>query len=233
MLPRTWCEGWGRVRIEKMRSGAAFILVTALLCAPRGARADISRYVDRDGVEHYTNYTPSGSGWQRIYRGRKTPPPMRTRGGPIVVNDPARLRAYDAHIREASALYVLPEELIRAVMHVESNFNPRAVSRKGALGLMQLMPGTAAEMGVTDPFDPRQNVLGGVRLLRILANRFQGDTALTLAAYNAGEAAVLKYRGIPPYAETQRYVRRVQSHFARYRAAREPQPQSKDALAQR
>jgi soluble lytic murein transglycosylase-like protein len=96
---------------------------------------------------------------------------------------------------------------------------------------MQLMPDTAAKMGVTDPFDPRQNVLGGVRLLRILANRFDGDTTLTLAAYNAGEAAVLKYGGIPPFAETQRYVRRVLSHYARYRDT--PQPQQKDAIAQR
>jgi hypothetical protein len=216
-----------------MRSGAALILWTALLCAPRGARADVYRYVDRDGVEHYTNYVPRAGSWQRIYRSRKPAPPMPTRGGPITVSDPERLRAYDAHIHEAALLYVLPEELIRAVMHVESNFNPRAVSRKGALGLMQLMPGTAARMGVTDPFDPRQNVLGGVRLLRILANRFQGDTTLTLAAYNAGEAAVLKYRGIPPFAETQRYVKRVESHWARYRAVREPQPQQKDALAQR
>ena len=217
--------------MKRMRSGAAFILVTALLCAPRGARADIYRRIDRDGVEHYTNYTPSGGGWQRIYHNRKPARPMRTRGGPIAVSDPERLRAYDAHIREAALLYVLPEELIRAVMHVESNFNERAVSHKGAVGLMQLMPETAAKMGVTDPFDPRQNVLGGVRLLRILANRFDGDTTLTLAAYNAGEAAVLKYGGVPPFAETQRYVRRVQSHWARYRDA-SPQPQ-KDALAQR
>lgn len=230
MLPRTWCQWPERVRIEKMRSGAALIVLTALLAVPRGADADIYRYVDRNGVEHYTNYAPNGSGWQRIYHSRKPARPMRTRGGPI--DDPERLRAYDAHIREASLLYVLPEELIRAVMHVESNFNPRAVSRKGALGLMQLMPSTATKMGVTDPFDPRQNVLGGVRLLRVLANRFDGDQTLTLAAYNAGQAAVLKYGGVPPYAETQRYVKRVLSHYARYRAARQQQ-QRQDALAQR
>ena len=205
--------------------------MTALLCAPRGAHADMYRRIDRDGVEHYTNYPQAGA--QRIYRSRKPAPPMRTRGGPLVVSDPERLRAYDAHIREAALLYALPEELIRAVMHVESNFNPRAVSRKGALGLMQLMPSTAIAMDVSDPFDPRQNVFGGVRLLRILANRFEGDQTLTLAAYNAGEAAVLKYRGIPPFAETQRYVKRVLSHYARYRAARDRQPQRPEALAQR
>jgi soluble lytic murein transglycosylase-like protein len=213
-----------------MRSGAALILVTTLLCASRAARADIYRYVDRHGVEHYTNYVRSGS--QRIYRSPKPAPPARVRGGSMTGSDPERLRAYDAHIREASLLYVLPEDLIRAVMHVESNFNPRAISRKGAVGLMQLMPATATKMGVTDPFDPRQNVLGGVRLLRVLANRFEGDQILTLAAYNAGEAAVLKYGGIPPFAETQRYVKRVMSHYARYRAAR-PDQQPMDALARR
>jgi soluble lytic murein transglycosylase-like protein len=114
-------------------------------------------------------------------------------------------------------LYVLPEEFIRAVMHVESNFYTEAVSNKGAMGLMQLMPGTAAAMGVLDPFDPRQNVLGGARYLRVLANRYHGDLVLTIAAYNAGEGAVDKYNGIPPYAETRRYVQRVLTHYYAYR----------------
>jgi soluble lytic murein transglycosylase-like protein len=217
-----------------MRIGALFWFFGALLLAPPGASADIYRFVDRHGVEHYTNYQPGAGGWQRVYRDPKQAKATRaplTRGGPIVSSDPERLRRYDAHIREAAQLYVLPEELIRAVMHVESNFNPHAVSRKGAMGLMQLMPTTARAMGVVDAFDPRQNVLGGVRLLRILANNFDGDQVLTLAAYNAGEAAVRKYRGVPPYAETQRYVQRVLSHYQRYLAAR-PQQQS-DALARR
>ena len=111
---------------------------------------------------------------------------------------------------------------IRAVMRVESDFNPTVVSRAGAMGLMQLMPKTARSMGVSDPFDARQNILGGARYLRILANRFKGDLVLTVAAYNAGEGAVEKYDGIPPYKETQRYVRRVLKHYYAYRAGSAP-----------
>jgi len=96
------------------------------------------------------------------------------------------------------------------------------VSRAGAMGLMQLMPLTARSMGVFDPFDPRQNILAGARYLRILANRFKGDLVLTVAAYNAGEGAVDKYEGIPPYKETQRYVRRVLKHYYAYRGGSTP-----------
>jgi soluble lytic murein transglycosylase-like protein len=132
------------------------------------------------------------------------------------------------HIREAAQLYVLPQDLLRAVMQVESNFYAEAVSNKGAIGLMQLMPATAAQMGVLDPFDARQNVLGGARFLRLLANHFGGDLVLTIAAYNAGQGAVEKYSGIPPYAETRMYVQRVLSNYYAYRAA-----QGTTALARR
>jgi soluble lytic murein transglycosylase-like protein len=128
------------------------------------------------------------------------------------------LRRYDSYIREAALLYVLPEAFIRAVMRTESGFYVEAVSNKGAMGLMQLMPATARAMGVLDPFDPRQNILGGARFLRVLANRLRGDLVLTIAAYNAGEGAVAKYGGIPPYAETRRYVQRVLTHYYAYRA---------------
>ncbi|HHH28195.1 MAG TPA: lytic transglycosylase domain-containing protein, partial [Polyangiaceae bacterium] len=126
---------------------------------------------------------------------------------------PDRYHRFDAFIREAAALYRLPEAFVRAVIRVESNYNPQVVSHAGASGLMQLMPATAARMGVTDVFDPRQNIMGGTRYLRVLANQFNGDLVLTIAAYNAGEGAVLRYRGIPPYEETQRYVRRVLRHY--------------------
>jgi soluble lytic murein transglycosylase-like protein len=223
-----------------MRGVMAWLICGSLLAAPLAAHADIYRFVDRNGVEHYTNFQPPGGGWLRIYRARQAPPTAPHGGGPIETPDPDRIRRYDAHIREAAQLYVLPEEFIRAVMHVESNFNPRAVSRRGAVGLMQLMPSACAAMGVVDPFDPRQNVLGGVRLLRVLANSFAGDERLTLAAYNAGEAAVRKYGGIPPFAETQRYVERVLARYAHYRAERQVQPSpqaepapQQDALARR
>jgi len=120
------------------------------------------------------------------------------------------------HVREASTVYEIPEALIWAVIRVESNFAPLAVSCDRALGLMQLLGTTAAEMGVTRPFDPRQNVLGGTRYLRMLADRWNGNIVLTIASYNAGPGAVARYGRVPPFAETQRYVKRVLTYFYSY-----------------
>jgi soluble lytic murein transglycosylase-like protein len=108
----------------------------------------------------------------------------------------------------------LDPKLVHSVVRVESNFNPRAVSHKGAMGLMQLMPDTAKRLSVTDPFDPRENVRGGVRELARLLGVYSGSVALALAAYNAGEGAVARYRGIPPYAETRGYVSRIISLYS-------------------
>ncbi|MDD9971193.1 MAG: lytic transglycosylase domain-containing protein [Myxococcales bacterium] len=187
--------------------------------APTGAAADIYRYVDRNGVEHYTNVPSRGRRYQLVVRGSRSSRRLGGRGKRRRAPDPGRLTRYDAHIREAARLYSLPAPFIRAVMRVESNFYRDAVSHKGAMGLMQLMPATATAMGVVDPFEPRQNVLGGARFLRVLANQFQGDLVLTIAAYNAGHGAVRKYGGVPPYRETRRYVRRVLEHYYKYRAA--------------
>lgn len=117
--------------------------------------------------------------------------------------------AYDAIISEAAAKYNIDPALLKAVIHAESGFKPNAVSPAGAQGLMQLMPSTAAALGVTDPFDPEQNIYAGARYLRAQLDRFGGDVALALAAYNAGPGAVARYGGVPPYKETQRYVQRV------------------------
>lgn len=190
-----------------------------LLALPTGALADIFRFVDRNGVEHYTNVQPGNGHWQRVYRrqrgagGAWRRGARRRRGAP----DPQRLSRYDSHIREAAHLYYLPESFLRAVIRVESNYYADAVSQDGAMGLMQLMPATAASMGVLDPFDPRQNVLGGARFLRVLANKLQGDLVLTVAAYNAGHGAVQRHGGIPPYPETQRYVRKVLRYYDEFR----------------
>jgi len=115
----------------------------------------------------------------------------------------------ESDIRELATRYGLSEDLIAAVIEAESGFNPRAVSCRGARGLMQLMPPTAATLGVRAPFNPRENIEGGVRHLRALMDRFKNNLPLALAAYNAGERAVIYYRGIPPYRETRQYVNRI------------------------
>lgn len=126
--------------------------------------------------------------------------------------------SFDDLIASASKQYQIPEALIRAVIRVESNFNPTAVSRAGARGLMQLMPGTAEQQGVTDRFDPKQNIMGGTRYLRWLANHFQGDVVMTLAGYHAGHNAVERKGGIP-FAATEQYVKKVLGHYYRYKAS--------------
>jgi soluble lytic murein transglycosylase-like protein len=115
----------------------------------------------------------------------------------------------DAAIDEAAARHNVDPSLVRAVVKVESNFNPHAVSRKGAVGLMQLMPSTARQLRVTDPYDPQQNIDGGVRHLKQLLENFNGNVPLSLAAYNAGEGAVNRSNGIPQYKETQNYVKQI------------------------
>jgi len=125
--------------------------------------------------------------------------------------------AFDSLIEDSSRRYQLDPALVKAVVQAESNFNPSAVSAAGAQGLMQLMPGTAASLGVTDSLDPVQNVNGGARLLRDLLNRYDQNVSLALAAYNAGPGAVDKYGGVPPYAETQRYVPRILNLYKTYR----------------
>lgn len=123
---------------------------------------------------------------------------------------------YDGLIQRTANFLRLDPALLKAVMHVESAFNRYAISRKGARGLMQLMPGTARRYGVASVFDPRQNVIGGARYLRDLLNQFNNDTRLALAGYNAGENAVVRHNGIPPYQETQRYVRKVLVLYKKY-----------------
>jgi soluble lytic murein transglycosylase-like protein len=186
--------------------GAALSLAAAV-----GHADNIYQTVSPDGVISFTN-KPGGKLVARDTQKAKVQP--------IMPSDTSaeRFTRYDVYIHQAAALYQIPEELVRAVIKVESDFDPRAVSRASARGLMQLVPGTAERMMVTDIFDPRQNVFGGVRYLRVLANLFNGDLELTIAGYNAGENAVIRHGGIPPYAETQDYVARVLAHYRHYRA---------------
>lgn len=125
-------------------------------------------------------------------------------------------KAYRTQIQQAANEFSLPASLIQAVIHAESAFREKAVSRKGAQGLMQLMPAVARELRVKDPFQPSQNIMGGSKLLSELLDLYEGDKKLALAAYNAGQGAVERYKGIPPFPETQQYVRRVLELERRY-----------------
>jgi soluble lytic murein transglycosylase-like protein len=126
---------------------------------------------------------------------------------------------FDPIIIEAARKFDVDAALVSAVIKAESSYNPRIVSHKGAQGLMQLMPGTAKRFGVTDPFDPHANVHGGVRYLRWLLDRFEGNAELALAGYNAGEGNVAKYDGVPPFRETVEYIKRIARYFERERGA--------------
>ncbi len=205
-----------------MRLWPALLLLAAL-----DARADIYTFTDKDGVIHFTNIEPPAGDrrrWKVLY---KTGPGKSgaVRGAcPRCDRVPARDKSlerfvrYDDHIREASDLYQIPEALIRAVIKVESDYDPRVVSAVGAMGLMQLMPSNVTEDGVSDAFDPRENILGGTRQLRRYANKYQGDLVVTLAAFSAGPGAVDRYGGLPPYETTQLYVRMVLREYYRYKA---------------
>ncbi len=194
-----------------------------------GASADIFSYTDSQGVVHFsTTKTPKAKLYMKSRDGKAA------YGGTAVApsdSNPERFTRYDEHIRQASALYQIPVELVRAVIKVESDYDPRAVSVAGARGLMQIMPGTAERMQVRDVYDPRENIFGGVRYLRILANMFNGDLQLTISGYNAGEGAVVRYGGIPPYEETRQYVARVLTYYQRYRTMRDVPGQNIGASA--
>ena len=189
----------------------------------REARADIFQYTDAEGVVHFTNSRPA-NGQGRVYLKGEGGGHRTWNGTPVPPSDhdPSRYTRYDEYIRAAASLYQIPEQLIRAVIKVESDYDPRAISVSGARGLMQLMPTTAEILQVHDIHDPRENIFGGTRFLRILANSFNGDLSLTIAGYNAGEDAVVRAGGIPAIPETQDYVVKVTHFYRRYRTIPEP-----------
>jgi hypothetical protein len=165
------------------------------------AEAQIYTRTNGNGVVEATNVPDSG--FRLTYPGKGTLIHSRTFRG--FYNG-----EYDQHIQAAAATWGVSPVLVRAVIQAESAFDRNAVSSKGAQGLMQLMPFTARRFGVLDPFDARQNIFGGVQYLRLLLDMFRGEVALALASFNAGENAVLRFAGIPPYKETQNYVRKIQ-----------------------
>lgn len=184
----------------------ALAVVAALawtgLVPPGEGRAEIFRYFAPDGSVHYSNVPV-----ERGYRPYK----IRSDVGFTALRSTAkrdRTRYYRL-IDDTALKYRMDPALVRAVVRAESDYDPRAVSSAGALGLMQLMPGTAQDLAVANPFDPEENVRGGVQYLRYLLDRFNGDTALALAAYHAGEQNVDRHNGIPPIEATRTYVNRV------------------------
>ena len=203
------------------RAAQVFALVVLATALPVTAAADtIYSYTDADGVVHFTT-KPAPNAKLYLKSEPKNPAPGAVRPGVVPFapqdRDVSRYSRFDEHIRQAATFYQIPEQLVRAVIKVESDYDPRAVSYAGARGLMQLMPETAERLGVKDINDPRENIFGGVRYLRLLANMFNGDLDFTVAAYNAGENAVIQHKGIPPYAQTRDYVVKVTKFYRRYR----------------
>jgi soluble lytic murein transglycosylase len=190
---------------------------------PVGAGNALYGFVDERGVLHFTN-APSDRRYTRISALRslatrpsadRVSPARADRAFPARAARVSPVKAYDDLIERASRRHGVPAALVKAVIHAESAFDPEAVSPKGAMGLMQLMPATAKRLGVAEPYRARENVEGGTRYLRSLHDRY-GSWTHTLAAYNAGPTAVDHYRGVPPYTETRQYVKRVLSYYRRY-----------------
>jgi soluble lytic murein transglycosylase-like protein len=198
-----------------------WLALAALLAAPAAARAgEVYSYVDSDGVINITN-VPTDPRFKRRVRQSEVAGLYRSGADGRAQPAARRTEAYVEHIRGAAQKYRLPEALLLAVMAVESNFDSRALSDKGAMGLMQLMPGTARDLMVADAWDPGQNIEGGARYLRILANQYAGDLIKTLAAYNAGPDAVRRAgEAVPDIPETREYVRKVVALYQAFKAGR-------------
>ncbi|MEA2625917.1 MAG: hypothetical protein QOD06_1962 [Candidatus Binatota bacterium] len=194
----------------------AITIATLALVMPMAARADILVLKDAGGRIVLTNLGPR-AGFRVITRYREF-------GGSSGIGmhslNGRSAAKYDAVVQNVATRFAVDAALVKAVIRAESNFNPRATSPKGAMGLMQLMPDTARFHGVQDAYDPAENVFGGVRHLRLLLDRYSGDLDLVLAAYNAGTVPVDRAHGIPNYPETREYVRRVREYHSLFRAAR-------------
>ena len=204
-------KGVAMNRIIENKITLFFILICGAFTSslPFPASADIYKFEDAAGVIHLTNIPIEND----------VPYVLVMKEKRVLFNKSigTNISKYDHLIEKVSQKYNVETALIRAVIKTESNFNHKAVSRKGAKGLMQLMPTTASSLEVQDSFHPENNIEGGVRYLNYLLKYFNGSLPLALAAYNAGENAVIRYGGIPPYRETQTYVKKVLAYLDKYK----------------
>ena len=198
-------KDWFPVRPRGYGSILALSLMSLCLLFPMNTRADVYRYIDEQGTIHFTNVPDN-----RKFK-------LWIRESRVLLKPGLGNVKYDTLIAAAAERHKVDYALIKAVIQAESNFDHRAVSPKGAQGLMQLMPQTASSLQVRDSFEPEANIEGGVRYLRYLINVYGGDLRLALAAYNAGEKAVARHRGIPPFSETRTYIHRVLERYERYK----------------
>jgi len=180
------------------------LLASIVLSSP--VQADIFRYIDENGVMHFTNAPTSSIQKYRLF--------LKER--PIITRRYSTEK-YDNLISDASERYGVSFPLLKAIIKAESDFDPLVVSKKGATGLMQIMPQNFKSLGIKDPFDPWQNINAGARYFKQMFDRFNGKLSLSLAAYNAGPTAVDRYKTIPPYEETEEYVRRVLKYYYNYK----------------
>ncbi|PID76217.1 MAG: lytic transglycosylase [Deltaproteobacteria bacterium] len=195
--------------LTKIRQRVVYFLIgfLSLLLMPLSTvNADIYKYRDQNGVIHFTNSRPTAKKKFQVF----IKEPRKRKYRTFTTN------RYDKIITEAARHHGLLFSLIKSVIKVESSFNPTAVSKKGAKGLMQIMPQNYRSLTITDPFDPYQNIMGGSLYLKRMLKRYNGQLTWALAAYNAGPEAVDRYRGIPPFKETQEYVRRVLRNLLLY-----------------
>jgi soluble lytic murein transglycosylase-like protein len=194
----------------------AAAMLTATLLAPVTAKADIYAYTDEKGVRHFTNI----SGLDRRYKLVRKEGSIAPRAATMsYMPSEAEINRYKSIVAAASRTHGVDDALINAVISAESSYNPRAISKAGAQGIMQLMPATAQRYGVTNAMDPVDNIHGGVKYLKDLLAMFNGNAELAVAGYNAGENAVIKYgHRIPPYAETINYVPKVMDFYRKFQA---------------
>ncbi len=197
-----------------MLSRVVAIVLLLQLSLAANVFAGIYCFVDEQGVVHFSN-VPTDNRY-KLYKTFKKP--LLKRKTRKIRSRPIYESYYDSHIWKAAIKYGVDFALLKAVIKAESNFDPNAVSPKGAEGLMQLMPETSQLLNVKDPFDPEENILAGTRYLKMLMDQFNNNVVFALAAYNAGPDVVSEYKGIPPYPETVTYVKRVLEYFRDYKS---------------